>query len=204
MPFGGPVRYLKPLLWTCGPAYDGARARPHNFTTTHGAPAAIVTCSSAGGLPGDVGRTLRLTSRSLLLLLRNQQQQPHRQVQQPNRTPPRGELLRSFLHQSSAATQEVLQNATNKLRPTSVYRQREYIHHHVVGVVGRATFRDIPAAVDMDAVSAPGGRNIIHIHVPGGLPGSSPADLGRAPRGGPSSGGVYFSTAYLNRRCRGG
>ena len=146
-----------------------------------------------------MGMTLRLTSRLLLLLLRNQQQQPHRQVQQPNRTPPRGELLRSFLHQSSAATREVLQNATNKLRPTSLYRQREYIHHHFVGVVGRATFRDIPAAVDMDTVSAPGGRNIIRIHVPGGLPGSSPADLGRAPRGGPSSGGVYFSTAYLNR-----
>ena len=34
--------------------------------------------------------------------------------------------------------------------------QHKYIHHHFVGMVGRATFRENPGEVDMDTVPAPG------------------------------------------------
>ena len=52
------------------------------------------------------------------------------------------------------------------------------MHHHPVVVVNRATSQETTGEEDMDTVPAPqpGGRNGIHIHVPGGLPGASPAD----------------------------
>ena len=52
------------------------------------------------------------------------------------------------------------------------------MHHHPVVVVNRATSQETTGEEDMDTVPAPqpGGRNGIHIHVPGGHPGGSPAD----------------------------
>ena len=37
------------------------------------------------------------------------------------------------------------------------YTQRKYIHHHLVGVVGRPTARETPGEVDMDTFPAPRG-----------------------------------------------
>ncbi len=47
--------------------------------------------------------------------------------------------------------------------------KRKFIHHHLVGVVGRATSREIPGGVDMDTFPASGGAGNVSISTSSGV-----------------------------------
>ncbi len=71
---------------------------------------------------------------------------------------------------------KVLQAAGCELQAARLHPRLKDIQHHLVGVVGRATSRETPGEVDMETFPDPGEPEPYLIHLPGGLPGGSPAD----------------------------